>query len=138
VLLLLWHITYTQIDQCNWCKCTWPKQQASKNGGTRIRGLALGARSWPGWSLLAMPHVRAAKITFDRFDRRYEIKGNERRRRERRRGCRCGCVADLLRMGSDRKMRTLHTGVDRFLFCSLLYPRWKSISALSYLLLIEE
>lgn len=66
-----------------------------------------------------MPHVRAAKITFDRFDRRYEIKGNERRRRERRRGCRCGCVADLLRMRSEL------TIADRlyFFFCAVCYAQ---------------
>lgn len=37
--LRLWHITYTQIDQCNWCKCTLLQQQQHEHK----QGTALGA-----------------------------------------------------------------------------------------------
>jgi len=79
-----------------------------------------------------MPHVRAAKITFDRFDRRYEIKGNERRRRERRRGCRCGCVADLLRMRSEL------TIADRLFFFSLQFVMPKMAKYFSIIIFIAN
>lgn len=99
----------------------------TEGGKGDIRGLALvvGARrrlEGPGSPPLAMPHVRAAKITFDRFDRRYKIKGNERQRRERRRGCRCGCIRGYILADAEQSGDLWRTcaGVDRF-FCFFLF-----------------